>query len=67
MLIHITTRGVRHATALEASLLLLAEPALNPIWAWLVHTERPGTLAIFGGGLILASSVLRSVWTIRRE
>ena len=61
------TRGVRHATALEASLLLLAEPALNPIWAWLVHTERPGTLAIFGGGLILASSVLRSVWTIRRE
>jgi drug/metabolite transporter (DMT)-like permease len=61
------TRGVRQATALEASLLLLAEPALNPIWAWLVHAERPGAFAILGGMLILVSSLLRAVWTIRRE
>ena len=34
--------GVRHVTALEASLLLLAEPVLNPVWAWMVQGERPG-------------------------
>ena len=32
--------GVRDVTALEASLLLLAEPVLNPVWAWLAHGER---------------------------
>ena len=33
--------GIRHLPALEASVLLLAEPALNPVWAWLVHGETP--------------------------
>lgn len=61
------TRGVRHATALEASLLLLAEPALNPIWAWLVHGERPGPPAVLGGVLILASSLWRTVRAGQRE
>ena len=48
-------------TALEAVLLLLLEPVLNPIWAWLVHGERPGPAALVGGGLILGVTVLRSV------
>jgi drug/metabolite transporter (DMT)-like permease len=61
------TRGVRHATALEASLLLLAEPALNPVWAWLVHGETPGPLAMLGGLLILLGTLLRAIWTARRE
>lgn len=33
---------VIHGPALETSLLLLLEPVLNPIWAWLAHGERPG-------------------------
>ena len=43
------SKGVRHVTALEASLLLLAEPVLNPVWAWLAHGERPGRWALAGG------------------
>lgn len=53
--------GVRHVTALDASLLLLAEPMLNPVWAWAVHGERPGPWAISGGGLILAATLVRTV------
>ncbi len=57
------TRGVRNIGALETSLLLLLEPALNPVWAWVLHGETPGALAIAGGGLILGCSLVR---TLRR-
>lgn len=53
--------GIRHVTALEASLLLLIEPALNPLWAWLVQGERPGTASIAGGALILGATAWKSV------
>ena len=56
------TRGIRGVPALEASMLLLIEPALNPVWAWLVHGETPGVLPIVGGALILGASVARSWW-----
>jgi drug/metabolite transporter (DMT)-like permease len=53
-------RGLRHLTALEAALLLNVEPVLNPLWAWLLHGERPGTAALAGGALILAAVVVRA-------
>lgn len=55
-------RGLRQVTALEASLLLLLEPVLNPIWAWLVHGERPGGWSLAGGAVILLATVAKSVW-----
>ncbi len=55
------TRAMRTVTALESSLLLLAEPALNPVWAALVHGERPAGLAILGGSLILAGTLARAL------
>jgi drug/metabolite transporter (DMT)-like permease len=55
--------GLRHVPALEASLLLLLEPVLNPIWAWLAHGERPGGWSIVGGILILAATVVKSAWS----
>jgi drug/metabolite transporter (DMT)-like permease len=54
------TAGARHLPALETSLLLLAEPALNPVWAWMVHGERPTALALAGGALILGSSASKA-------
>jgi drug/metabolite transporter (DMT)-like permease len=55
------TRAMRSVPALESALLLLAEPALNPIWAALVHGERPGGFALLGGSLILAATLARAV------
>lgn len=55
------TNGIGSLTALEASLLLLLEPALNPLWTWLVHRETPGLLGICGGALVLAATTVRAV------
>lgn len=54
------TRGFRHVPAIEASLLILVEPALNPVWAWLFQGEAPAPLALLGGVVILAASAARA-------
>lgn len=61
------TSGVRHVTALEVSVLLMLEPALNPVWAWLVHGETPGPWSIAGGALILGATLLRTIAETRSE
>lgn len=53
-------RGLERVRALEASLLLLLEPVLNPVWAWLVHGERPGFWSLTGGAVIILSTVVKS-------
>lgn len=52
--------AVPHLRALELSLLLLVEPAVNPLWAWLLHGESPGAWALAGGALILGATAARS-------
>ena len=59
-------RGIRHVPALDASLLLMLEPVLNPVWAWIVHGERPGPWSAVGGALILAAAAGKTVWDGRR-
>jgi drug/metabolite transporter (DMT)-like permease len=59
------TRGIRHVTALEASVLLLIEPALNPIWAAIVHSEIPSAWSIGGGTLILGATLLKTWLGVR--
>jgi drug/metabolite transporter (DMT)-like permease len=54
------TRGLRHVPAFEASTLILLEPVLNPVWAWIVHGERPASLALAGGAIILGASVVNT-------
>lgn len=53
--------GVRHVPALEVSLLMLLEPVLNPIWAWVVHGESPGTLSLAGGAVVLVATTSRTL------
>lgn len=53
----LVTDGMRHVPALEASLLLLIEPVLSPVWAWLILDETPGSLALLGGALVIATTV----------
>jgi drug/metabolite transporter (DMT)-like permease len=55
------TRGIGKLPALEVSLFLLLESALNPVWTWLVHGESPGALGIVGGALILVATTVRAL------
>jgi drug/metabolite transporter (DMT)-like permease len=61
------TRGLRRVPALEASLLLMVEPVLNPVWAWLVHGERPSHWALLGGALIIGATATQAVVQAREE
>jgi drug/metabolite transporter, DME family len=52
--------GMRQVPALEASLLMLVEPALNPVWAWLVHGERVGAATLAGGAVVVGTTVVKT-------
>jgi drug/metabolite transporter (DMT)-like permease len=53
--------GVRRVGALEVSLLVLLEPVLGPLWAWLIHNEQPSSLALAGGAVIIVATVVYTV------
>jgi drug/metabolite transporter (DMT)-like permease len=55
------TFGVRRLPALETSLLLLLEPVLNAVWAWMIHGERPGPWSLAGCAIILGATLLRAL------
>ena len=58
--------AIKHITVLEAILVSVIEPILNPVWVYLVMGEAPGRWALVGGLIVLigmaaryASSALR--------
>jgi drug/metabolite transporter (DMT)-like permease len=53
--------GVRGVPAIEASLLVLLEPVLNPIWTFAIAGERMGPWAIAGGAVVLLATAWRTV------
>ncbi len=61
------TAAIRHVSAFEASILLLVEPAFNPVWSWLVLGETPGPWSLAGGAVILGATAVKSVYDSRRE
>ncbi|GAB4286722.1 MAG: hypothetical protein Kow0092_40090 [Deferrisomatales bacterium] len=52
--------GLRRVPAFEASLLLLLEPGLSPVWAWWLHGEQLGAGSLLGGGLILLATAAKT-------
>lgn len=60
-------RGLRSVSAVEASLLMLIEPVLNPVWTFLLAGERPGPWAMAGGAIILAATVWQTFAGARKE
>src|SRR5690606_31577760 len=59
------SRAIRHVTALEAVLIPVIEPILNPLWVLLQFGERPTPLAMVGGAVVLSAVTLRAVHSIR--
>jgi drug/metabolite transporter (DMT)-like permease len=53
--------AIKHVTALEAILIAVVEPILNPVWVLLVVGETPGPWALLGGFVVLASVTIRYV------
>ena len=59
-------RAIRRVTALEAVLIPVMEPILNPLWVLLVMGERPGPLALAGGLIVLGGVTCRALVALRQ-
>jgi drug/metabolite transporter (DMT)-like permease len=51
-------RGLRNVPAIQGSLLMLAEPVVNPIWVALAVGEIPPATTIAGGALVLSGMLI---------
>jgi len=58
-------RALPQVPAMQASLLLMIEPALNPLLTFLGHGELPHGLVFAGGALILGATLGPSLWARR--
>ena len=57
----------RYLPAPEVSLILRLEALLAPLWVWLVLGEVPSPQTLIGGGIILATLICLSLYTIRMQ
>lgn len=62
----IYARAIKHVTALEAVLIPVVEPILNPLWVMLVLGETPSALALLGGAIVIGAVTWRAAASIRR-
>jgi drug/metabolite transporter (DMT)-like permease len=53
-------RAIRYVSALEAVLIPVLEPILNPVWVMLALGEKPGPWTMLGGAIVLTASVSRA-------
>ncbi len=51
--------AIQRVTAIEAVLIPLLEPVLNPLWVMLLVGERPGAWALAGAALVIGAVFLR--------
>jgi drug/metabolite transporter (DMT)-like permease len=58
-------RAIKHVTALEAVLIPVIEPILNPLWVMIFMHEKPSGWALVGGIVVLSAVTLRAILSIR--
>jgi len=54
--------AIKHVTALEAALIPIIEPLLNPIWVMLLQKEVPSFYAIVGGIIVILGVTVRGLY-----
>lgn len=61
------TLGIaRGARSLDAAIVGYIEPLLNPLWVFLIISERPATPALIGGAIIISAVVAHAAWGARQ-
>jgi drug/metabolite transporter (DMT)-like permease len=54
------TIGARLIPAAQVGLITLLEVVLGPVWVWVALDERPGTLTLVGGTIVITAIVLQT-------
>ena len=55
--------GLKRIFAVEASIIAMVEPVLNPVWVLIGYGETPSLTAFIGGLIILTAIIVRSLIT----
>jgi drug/metabolite transporter (DMT)-like permease len=54
------TVGARLIPAAQVGLITLLEVVLGPLWVWLAESERPSTLTLVGGAIVIVAIVIQT-------
>jgi drug/metabolite transporter (DMT)-like permease len=54
------TVGARLIPAAQVGLIILLEVVLGPVWVWLALDERPSTLTLVGGAIVIVAIVIQT-------
>lgn len=58
-------KAIRALRALDAALIGMLEPVLNPLWAFLIVGETPSPFAFIGGAIIIGAVLAQNVWAMK--
>lgn len=59
--------AVKHVSAIEAILIPIFEPLLNPIWVFFITGEAPGIYAILGGLIVVTAIIIKEIYEHRKQ
>lgn len=59
--------GARVIPAALAALISTLEPALGPVWVWLVFGEVPATHTLIGGAVVFGALLVHILWQWRKN
>ena len=62
---YLYSKAIRQVRAVDAMLIPIIEPLLNPVWVFLVIGEAPGRMAVYGGILVISAVAARALLTAR--
>lgn len=54
--------AIKHVTALEAILIPIIEPILNPLWVFFFVGEYPGKWTVIGGAVVILAVTGRGIY-----
>ena len=63
-------KAIPHVRAIEAVLIPVIEPVLNPVWVWLLVGEVPSGWVLLGGAIVVGAVTAHGVvlvWHTPRE
>ncbi|QOR36680.1 DMT family transporter [Clostridium sp. 'deep sea'] len=59
--------AVQHVTAVEAILITVIEPILNPIWVFIFSGEKLTLNALMGGTIVVLTIVVRAIYNTKKS
>jgi drug/metabolite transporter (DMT)-like permease len=54
-------KAIPHVRAIEAIMIPIMEPVLNPLWVWLLVGEVPSGWALVGGTMVVGAVTARGL------